>query len=122
MQQSGSGIGEIIFWIVYLGIIVLVIASFWRVFVKAGQPGWAALVPIYNLFILLKIVGRQWWWLILLIIPFVSIVAAIIVSWDVARSFGKGIGFTVGLILLPFIFYPILGFGSAQYQGPAAAK
>jgi hypothetical protein len=105
----------------YLAIIVVVIAGMWKVFTKAGQPGWAAIVPIYNIVILLKIVGRPVWWLVLLLIPFVNFVILILVSIDVAKSFGKGPGFGIGLWLLSFIFYPILGFGDAQYVGPAAA-
>jgi hypothetical protein len=98
-----------------LAIIVLVIASFWKVFTKAGQPGWAAIVPIYNAYILLKIAGRPGWWLLLYFIPLVNLVIAILVSIDVAKAFGKGGGFGVGLLFLSFIFYPILGFGDAAY-------
>lgn len=102
--------------LLYLALIVLVIAGFWKVFVKAGHPGWAAIVPIYNVYILLKIAGKPGWWLLLFFIPVVSLVIAILVSIDVAKAFGKGAGFGVGLALLSFIFYPILGFGDAQYQ------
>ncbi|MBP6507419.1 MAG: hypothetical protein KA257_07620 [Opitutaceae bacterium] len=108
--------------LIELAIIVLVIAGVWKTFVKAGQPGWAAIIPIYNAYILLKIAGRPGWWLILLLIPLVNIVIAIIAAIDVAKAFGKGTGFGLGLALLGFIFYPILGFGDATYHGqPAAA-
>jgi hypothetical protein len=107
--------------IIYLAIIVLMIASMWKVFVKAGKPGWAAIVPIYNIIVLLQIVGRPTWWIILFLIPIVSIVIMIMVMIDFAKSFGKGGGFAAGLILLGFIFLPILAFGDAQYVGPAAA-
>lgn len=90
------------------------------VFNKAGQAGWAALVPIYNIIILLKIVGRPWWWLLLFLIPFVSIVIAIIVYYDLSRSFGHGVGFTIGLLLLGWIFLMILWLGSSEYRGQAA--
>jgi hypothetical protein len=93
----------------------------WKTFVKAGQPGWGAIIPIYNVYLLCKIGGRPGWWVILFIIPFVSLIISIIVSNDIAKSFGRGVGTTIGLILLPFVFYPILGFGDAEYQGPAAA-
>ena len=115
-------IGGLLFCGIYFAVIVLVIAGIWKTFVKAGQPGWAAIVPIYNIYVLCQIAGRPWWWLLVMLIPFVGLVAAIIVSIDVAKSFGKSTGFAIGLALLPFVFYPILGFGSAQYQGPAAAK
>jgi hypothetical protein len=112
-----------LFPIIALALVVLIIASFWTVFTKAGQPGWAAIVPIYNLYILLKIAGRPGWWLVLYIIPGVSLVIAIIVAIDVAKAFGKGAGFGVGLALLAPIFYPMLAFGDAQYQSapPLAA-
>jgi hypothetical protein len=106
--------------IVYLALIVLIVAGWWMMFTKAGEAGWKAIIPIWNVLILLKIVGRDWWWIILSIIPIVGLVIWIIVSLDLAKSFGRGTGFAVGLILLPFIFAPILGFGSDTYRGPAA--
>jgi hypothetical protein len=100
---------------------LLLIVAMWKVFTKAGQPGWASIIPIYNLYIWCKIVGRPGWWIILLLIPFVNIIVGIILCIDMAKSFGKGVGFGIGLALLGIIFWPILGFGSAQYQGPAAS-
>jgi len=100
-----------------LAILVAIIAGFWKVFVKAGKPGWAAIIPIYNVVVLLEIAGKPIWWVILFLIPLVNIVMAIIVSIAVARCFGKSDAFGIGLGLLGFIFYPILGFGDAQYQG-----
>jgi hypothetical protein len=108
VPSEGSPIGGLI--------VVLVIASFWKTFTKAGKPGWGSIIPIYNAILLLQIAGRPVWWIILLIIPLVNIVVGIIVSIDVAKNFGKGTGFGVGLALLGFIFYPILGFGDAQYR------
>ena len=102
----------------YLAILVLMIASLWTIYSKAGQPGWAAIVPIYNVIVLLEIVGKPWWWLILMCIPLVNFVILIIVLNELSKSFGKGSGFTVGLIFLSFIFIPILAFGSAQYTRP----
>jgi hypothetical protein len=107
--------------IIWLAIIIGVIAGLWKVFVKAGQPGWAAIIPIFNLYIMLKITGRPVWWLVLFIIPIVSLVVAIITAVDLAKAFGKGTGFGIGLAFLGFIFIPILGFGDAQYRGPVAA-
>ena len=101
---------------------LLIIVAMWKVFTKAGQPGWASIIPIYNLYIWCKIVGRPWWWILLMLIPFVNFIIAIILCIDLAKSFGKGVGFGLGLALLGFIFWPILGFGSAQYQGPAAGS
>ncbi len=101
-------------------VMIVVVVALWKVFTKAGKPGWAAIVPIYNSVVLLQIVGRPIWWVILLMIPCVSSVICIILMIDLAKSFGKGGGFTAGLILLPFIFLPILGFGSATYQDQSA--
>jgi hypothetical protein len=92
------------------------------VFAKASQPGWAAFVPIYNTLVLLKLVGRRWWWLLLFLIPFVGWIFAIIVMYDLSRSFGHGGGFTVGLVLLGWIFLLILWLGASQYRGPAATN
>lgn len=122
MENSGGGIVGIIMMLVWLAVVIAIIAGIWKVFTKAGKPGWAALIPIYNLVVLLQIVGRPIWWLVLFIIPIVSIVVAIIVSIDMAKSFGKGTGFGIGLALLGPIFYPMLGFGDAKYQGPSAPQ
>ena len=108
-----------IFLVVQLAIIIFLIASIWKVFTKAGQPGWASIIPIYNIIVMLQIVGRPWWWILLLLIPIVNLVIFIIISIDMAKSFGKGAGFGIGLFLLGIIFYPILGFGNATYQGPS---
>ncbi|MBX3361840.1 MAG: hypothetical protein KF912_09520 [Phycisphaeraceae bacterium] len=121
-QSSGSGIAGAIGLLLYFAIIVFIIVGMWKTFTKGGQPGWACIVPIFNTYILLKLVGRPWWWLLLFLIPLVNIVIAIIVCVDLAKSFGKSILFAIGLIFLTPIFFCILGFGSAQYQGPAAAK
>ena len=110
---ASLGIGFIIVWLAF---VILMIASVWRIFEKAGQPGWACIIPIYNLLVELKIIHKPWWWLLLLFIPLLNIVFAIWMTNLLSKSFGKDEGFTVGLILLPFVFYPILGFGSATYQ------
>jgi len=118
-SSQGQAPGPL-FWIFWLAVTILMIAACWKIFTKAGQPGWAAIIPIYNWYILCKIVGRPGWWVILLLIPFINFIIGIILCIDLAKSFGKGVGFAIGLILLGIIFFPILGFGSAQYQGPAA--
>jgi hypothetical protein len=111
----GGGIGAII----GLLIAVIVIASMWKIFTKAGEPGWAAIIPIYNLIVLLKIAGRPLWWILLLLIPFVNLIVVILVYIDLARKFGKGAGYGIGLALLGPIFLPMLAFSDAQYN-PAA--
>ncbi len=128
MLASTNGGFVFILVIIYIAIIALEIAALWKVFVKAGQPGWAAIIPIYNLYVLLKVIGRPPWWLALffvgVIVPFVGwillVVIGIIVAIDLAKSFAKSSGFAVGLFFLSFIFVPILGFGESQYVGPAA--
>lgn len=110
-----AGIG-----LIYLAIILLLIISCWKVFTKAGKPGWAAIIPVYNGFVLLSIVGRPWWWLLLMLIPLVNIVIGIIVNMDLAKSFGKEAVYGLGLAFLPFIFLPMLAFSSASYIGPSA--
>lgn len=96
---------------------VLIVASLWKIFDKAGQPGWAAIIPIYNTYVLLKVAGKPGWWLLLLFIPFVNLVIAIMAIAGLASNFGKSGGFVLGLLFLPFVFYPILAFGDAKYQG-----
>jgi len=112
-------LGLILIMIIYIGVLLLIIISQWKIYTKANQPGWACLIPIYNIWILIKIIGKPGWWLLMLIIPFVNIVFAIWMTNLLSKSFGKSEGFTIGLILLPLIFYPILGLGSAKYLGPA---
>ena len=106
----------------YLVVWVLIIISFWKIFEKAGKPGWASIIPIYNILVLLEIIGKPWWWLLLLLIPGVNIIFGIWMFNLLSISFGKTEGFTVGLVLLPFIFLPILGFGEDMYKGPAGIK
>ncbi|MHB0947360.1 MAG: DUF5684 domain-containing protein [Sedimentisphaerales bacterium] len=102
--------------IIYLIIMVVVLASFWQVFVKAGRQGWEGIIPIYNCYVLLLIVNKPIWWLILMFIPIANIVVAFLLSMALAEKFGKSTGFAVGMFFLPFIFYPILAFGDAQYK------
>jgi hypothetical protein len=119
-SSAAGGAAIFVFALIYLAVIVFLIAAQWKVYAKAGQPGWAAIVPIYNIWVMLKIVGREGWWLLLLLIPCVNIVVICIVYLDLAKSFGKSAGYGWGLILLPFVFMPMLGFGDARYVGPAA--
>ena len=119
-SSAAAGIG-IVGTIIYLAFIVFAVVVMWKVFVKAGQPGWAAIIPIYNIYVWLKVAGRPGWWLILMLIPFVNVIMALIVSMDIAKSFAKDSVFgVVGLWLFSLIGYAILAFGGAQYRGPAA--
>jgi hypothetical protein len=107
--------------IIGLAVTLFLIVAMWRMFTKAGKPGWASIIPFYNTYVMLKIVGRPGWWLVLMFIPIVNIVILIIVMIDLAKAFGKGGGFAVLLILLPYIGFAILGFSkNARYVGPVA--
>jgi ABC-type sulfate transport system permease subunit len=117
MTSSYSPFQSILFWV----ITIIVIVALWKIFEKAGKPGWASLIPIYNVIVLLEIIGKPLWWIILLLIPLVNIIFGIWAVNLLSKSFGKNEGFTIGLIFLPFIFYPILGFGDAKYEGPAGS-
>jgi hypothetical protein len=123
-QLSGpmSGLFSGGFLMVLLAILVVAFIGWWKMFEKAGEPGWAAIVPIYNIFILLKIAGRPAWWLILFFIPVANLVAGIIVAIDIAQAFGQSAMFGFFLnFLLGGIGYLILGFGNYQYRGRPAA-
>ncbi|AFC23083.1 DUF5684 domain-containing protein [Saprospira grandis] len=101
----------IVLLIVYLLVVFGIIAGSWKIFEKAGKPGWAAIVPIYNIIVALEIAEKPLWWIILPIIPI------FVVPIEIAKRFGKGTGFAMGMIFLPFVFLPLLGFGEANYQG-----
>ena len=114
MEQEAAPSTTLI--VVCLAAAVFQIAAVWKVFTKAGKPGWAAIVPIYNAIVLLQIAGKPAWWVLLYLIPIVNIVIALIMYIAFARNFGKGVGFGLGLAFLSIIFFPILAWGSAQYQ------
>lgn len=116
----GNEAGFSMSWIVYLVVLFAMIAGLWKMFEKAGKPGWAAVIPIYNLIVLLQIINKPLWWILLCFIPFVNFIVFIIMSMQVAVCFGKSKGWGIGLLfLLPFIGYPILGFGDATYRTPS---
>lgn len=110
-----EGIG-IVGSLLYLAVIVLILASMWKLFEKANKPGWAAIVPIYNIIVLLEIVKKPVWWIVLFLIPIVNFVIAIIIYIELAKAFGKSAGYGIGLLLLGFIFLPMLAFSDAEYQ------
>jgi hypothetical protein len=109
-------IGGMLYFI--LAMIVFQIICMWKIFEKAGKPGWAAIVPIYNIIVLLEIVGKPTWWIILMLIPIVNLIVLILVWHQLSLSFGKDGLYTVGLILLGIVFFPMLAFGEAKYVGP----
>ena len=107
----------LIILVVLLAIGLLLVISLWVLFTKAGEAGWKSLVPIYNLYVLLKISDVPGWWLIMLFIPIIQLVFHILLMLALAKKFGKGTLFAIGLFFLPIIFYPLLAFGGAQYEG-----
>jgi hypothetical protein len=124
VSQTGSAVGlaaGLVFMLIGLALLVFLIVSMWKVFEKAGKPGWAAIIPIYNLVVMFRIVGMSPWLILLAFIPFVGsfvyFIVTIFVNVRLARAFGKGNGFAVGLILLSIVFIPILAFGKAQFVG-----
>ena len=98
--------------------VLLMLVSMWRVFEKAGQPGWTAIIPFVNYFFLAKAAGKPAWWGLLMFVPIVNIIVWFIVCIDLSKRFGGGTGFGIGLALLPIVFFPILAFGDAE---PGAA-
>lgn len=115
--MEGGGGGGIVGLLFNLIVIVFFAVCMWKIYAKAGQPGWAAIIPIYNIVVLCQIVGRPVWWVVLTFIPVVNIVIYIILLVDLAKKFGKGVGFAIGMLLLSFIFLPMLAFGSAEFEG-----
>lgn len=105
------------YWLFIMLLSVLMLVAMWKVYVKAGQPGWACLVPIYNIVVMCNIAKVSPWIILAMLIPFVNFIVMIYLYFKLAESFGKGFGFTVGMILLPFVFWPILAFGDAEYIG-----
>lgn len=97
---------------------IIAVVSLWVIFQKANKPGWAAIIPFYNVYIELEMIGKPWWWLLLLFVPIVNIVYGILMIRELARVFKQGVAFTVGLIFLPFIFMPLLAFGDYKYTKP----
>ena len=114
-QSAPSQVSPLLF-LVYVILALFYIVVMWKVFVKAGQPGWGVLIPIYNIYLMIKIAKRPGWWLLLFLVPGVNVVIEIIIILDIAKHFGKSTGFGVGMIFLGFIFLPILGFGDAKYK------
>jgi hypothetical protein len=119
-SNSGPGLGAIlavlaVICIIFIAIAILILVSQWRIYKKAGRPGWASIVPFYNIVVWLEMVGEPLWWALLFFVPIVNLVLWVIITNRLAKSFGKGKWFTVGMLFLPFIFYPILAFGKATY-------
>ena len=121
MENASSGIFAGIGGLFYMAIFILVYAGMWKLFVKAGKPGWAALIPIYNIIVMHEIIGREVWKIVLYLIPLVNIYFFITLYISLAKSYGKtGIGNYLALIFLSFIMIPLWGFSDeTRYVGPS---
>lgn len=109
----GAAIGIIL----YFAIIIAIFVGVWKAFVKAGQPGWALLIPIYPLYCMTQMANKPGWWVLLFFVPIANIVVMFILMMEIAKNFGKSSGFGVGMVLMGGIFWPILGYGDAQFNG-----
>ncbi len=118
----GSLVGGLFFWLFYSAAIIFYLFCMWKIFVKAGKPGWAAIVPFYNILVELEIIGQPWWFLLLIFILIANIAISIIIIFGLAKVFGKSVGFGFGLLFLSIIFVPILAFSDSKYMGPIAAQ
>jgi hypothetical protein len=121
MDAESVGLGGLLailgtYLVFVLAIAVVMLISMWKIYSKAGQPGWAVLVPIYNLVVLLNIVRKPVWWILLMCIPFVNFIIAILIYLELAKVFNKDTAFGLGIVFLPLIFIPMLAFGKSEYQ------
>jgi hypothetical protein len=121
MESSGGGVGGIFIMIIYLAILVLMVASGWKLFVKMGKPGWNAIVPIYNYYVLTQALNKPILWFILMLVPGVNSIVGLILMWELIKCFGKGAGFFVATLFFGVVTIPMLAFGSATFTPPPAA-
>ncbi|MEO3940565.1 DUF5684 domain-containing protein [Paenarthrobacter nicotinovorans] len=123
-SESAAAAGLVLLlMVIYFAVVFAIVGVLYMgMFTKAGRPAWAAFVPVYNSIKLMEIAGRPWYWFLLTLIPFAGIYFGIVALHDLSKSFGKDAGYTVGLVLLPVVFVPMLSYGSAPYLGPAAGR
>lgn len=117
-SSAGAAVAVAIVLIGSLFFIAIYVVSLWKIFAKMGQAGWSGIVPILNYVIIARLSGKEWWYGLLPLVPCIGFVFAIVLWSDLSTLFGHGGGFTVGLVLLPIVFLPILAFGDSVYQGP----
>ena len=119
---AAAGIIGLLFMFVYFAVFALIAAGAWKICAKTGRPGWTVLVPFYNMWVLVEVVGKEPLWFILLFVPCVNVVIIIMLYMELAKCFGKDPIYGLGLYFLMPIFVPMLGFGSARYQGPQSSS
>lgn len=112
----------LVFLSVSLALIVLYLAGLWFLFEKAGVNGWKAIIPFYNSYIEYELVWGSGWLFLFMLVPFAGLVFSIITFYKLGRVYGKGRLFCIGIVLLPFVFVPIIGFGSSRYMGTLGYK
>lgn len=110
--------GLIVYYVIFLAVMIVCLVGLWKIFVKAGKPGWAAIVPFYNTYCLCEMSFGTGWLFLLMLVPCVGQIMMIIMWIKLSQAFGKGAGFGIGILFFPFIFLPMLGFGDAQFSGP----
>ncbi|WP_254513738.1 DUF5684 domain-containing protein [Anatilimnocola floriformis] len=110
-----GGVGSLFCFAIIFAIALIPLIGMWKLFEKAGKPGWAAIVPIYNAYVLTEIAGMDIMWFFFTFVPCLNIVAAVMIWINVAKNFGKDTGYAIGIILLPIVFIPLLGFSDARY-------
>lgn len=122
MSDNMAGFVQLFFLFLLIIFVIPMIIGMWKTYQKAGRHGWECIIPIYNNMVLAEIGGKPNWWGLLCLIPYVNIIFYIWIVNLTAKKFGKNVGFTVGLVFLPFIFWPILGFGNAEYENDSLEK
>jgi hypothetical protein len=119
---DGSAWWMIIPMFISLMIGLFYIVCYWKLFTKAGKPGWASIIPIYSTLVQLEILGREWFWLLLMLIPGVNLVILVAMMLDLAKVFGKDTSFGCLMVLFPYVMIPVLALGDAKYLGPIAGQ
>jgi hypothetical protein len=120
--ESGAAAGGIAGSLIGLVFAVIAVAAYWRMFTKAGVPGWRCLVPVWNVITILSIVGKPWWWIFLMLVPLLNVIILVIVALDLGKSFGKSTLFSVLLLILFPIGWLIIGFDRSEYVGPGGER
>lgn len=114
---GGLLLGGVVMWIIGMAAAVFNIICMWKLFTKAGKKGWASLVPVYNIIVMLEIAELPMWYLALFLVPFANVYAMFKIYIEIAHKFGKSTGFGIGMVFLGIVFIPMLAFGKVEYKG-----
>ena len=118
MDMNYQASGNPVVTFISLAIVVVVLVALWKIYEKGGEKGWKALIPFYNVYIQFKLFWGNGWIFLLTLIPIVNVIVQIMLLHKMSKAFGHGVGYTFGLIFLPYIFLAILGFNGDEYLGP----